>query len=623
MENTNTSFNAEADEAFDSKTTLEITHSRYKVLNAIWRLVKLSFQVSPFAFPAMIIAVAAYSLMPFGISYLDSLVIDEIIRLLGLAPENRLFETLILLIALVIAINVLNRLFETFVNYTDHVNRHNLTRGLTLRFLQKASELDITHYESLESSNTIQKAQDSYNWKPAEVINRTVYLSGGVISVIASMVIILNFSPLAFLIVVITTIPALVAHLKLGQGSWSIWEANATDRRRYYQSAELLSTENTLMELRIFRTRLYLLEVVREIYERFTNKEKKNAIRRTLIESLFGSLSTIGTMVFWLIAIIATLNEQITIGLLAFYIGALEQFSSALSNLFRNLGSYYEDGLYLVDLFDYFDLPQLIKPGIKTIEFTGKPPHIEFKDVSFSYPNTENLVLKNFNLVIEPGTHIALVGANGAGKSTLIKLMCRFYDLTSGQILINGIDLRDLDFESWYRQIGILFQQFILYGQFSARTNVELGDIEGMGNHEQLKQAIYKADAEVFINAYTKGLDTILDKSYEGGTNPSVGQWQRIALARAFFRDAPILILDEPTSAIDALAEYEIFERLYNFSVDKTLIIVSHRFSTVRNAQIICVIDDGQIVESGTHESLMALNGAYSQAFEAQAQGYR
>jgi len=239
-------------------------------------------------------------------------------------------------------------------------------------------------------------------------------------------------------------------------------------------------------------------------------------------------------------------------------------------------------------------------------------------------------VLKNFNLVIEPGAHIALVGVNGAGKSTIIKLLCRFYDVTEGQILINGVDLRHLDSESWYQQIGVLFQDFIQYGQFSARTNIELGDMDGMGDADQLDRAIFKADAEAFLKAYSQGIETVLDKSFEGGVNPSVGQWQRIAPARAFFRDAPVLVLDEPTSAIDAttsaidaLAEYEIFERIYNFSAEKTLIIISHRFSTVRNADTIYVVDDGQIIESGSHESLLRLNGQYAKAFEAQAQGYR
>lgn len=609
--------------ATDETFPPEAKHTPRQVASAVWRMLRLGFALSPVALPVTAALLAVNSMLPFATSFLDSRVIDEIVRLLGLSPENRLLETLVPLIILVIGANVLERLLWILIGYAEQTSHYNLTRALTLRFLRKASELDMAHYESQTSSNLIQKAKDSYTWKPAAVINRTVYMSGDVIRILTSMAIILSFSLPAFLLALVTTIPALIARLKLGEGSWSIWEANATDRRRFWRSVDLLTNEGALMELRIFRTRLYLLDTIRDIYDRFTDKERKDALRRTLIESLVGNLSTIGTMSFWVVAIIATLNGQITIGLLTFYTGALDQFSSALTNLFRNLSDYYEDGLYLMDMFDYYDLPTTVKSGAQTVENNGKPPLITFRNVTFTYPNAAQPVLKNFNLVIEPGAHIALVGVNGAGKSTIIKLLCRFYDVTEGQILINGVDLRHLDSESWYQQIGVLFQDFIQYGQFSARTNIELGDMDGMGDADQLDRAIFKADAEAFLKAYSQGIETVLDKSFEGGVNPSVGQWQRIALARAFFRDAPVLVLDEPTSAIDALAEYEIFERIYNFSAEKTLIIISHRFSTVRNADTIYVVDDGQIIESGSHESLLRLNGQYAKAFEAQAQGYR
>jgi ATP-binding cassette subfamily B protein len=604
--------------------TAETRYTPRQVASALGAILRLALKVSPAALPAMIVLLALTSLLPFGTSFLESRVIDEIVRLLGLPPDNRLLDTLIPLIVVVIAANVLERFFWILIGYAEQITHYNLTRALTLRFLQKASELDMAHHESQASSNLIQKAKDSYSWKPAGVISRTVYMSGDLIRILTSMAIILSFSFPAFLLALLTTIPTLIARLKLGEGSWGIWAANATDRRRFWYSADLLTRENALMELRIFRTRLYLLDTIREIYDRFTNKERKDALRRTLIESVVGNLSTIGTMAFWVIAILATLNGQITLGLLTFYTGALDQFSNALTNLFRNLSDYYEDGLYLADLNAYHNLPTMVKPGARAVSNQpGQPPRIEFREVSFTYPNAAQPVLKHFNLVIEPGAHIALVGVNGAGKSTIIKLPCRFYDVTEGQILINGVDMRDLDFESWYRQIGVLFQDFIQYGQFSARTNIELGDIDGIGNPQRVEQAIFKADAEVFLKQYADGLETVLDKSFEGGTNPSVGQWQRIALARAFFRDAPVLVLDEPTSAIDALAEYEIFERLYSFSANKTLVIISHRFSTVRNADLIYVIDDGQIIESGSHEALLRRQGQYAKAFEAQAQGYR
>ena len=276
----------------------------------------------------------------------------------------------------------------------------------------------------------------------------------------------------------------------------------------------------------------------------------------------------------------------------------------------------------MVDFFKFLSLDNRIQEGKLTALNTNSAPLIEFKNVWFKYTNSDKYILEDFNLTIQPGERIALVGVNGAGKTTLIKLLCRFYDVTEGEILIDGINIKDLTFESLYTKIGVLFQDFIRYSQFDVKTNIELGDLKNIGNSQKVEEAIFKADAQSFVEAYSKGIEQILDKSIEGGINPSGGQWQRIALGRAFFRDAPILILDEPTSAIDAKAEFEIFERLYEFSIGKSVIIVSHRFSTVRKADKIYVLDKGKIVEQGTHSELLELNGKYAEAFRTQAKGY-
>jgi ATP-binding cassette subfamily B protein len=594
-----------------------------EVGRAVWRMLRWGFTSSPFALPLLFVLLMVVSITPFVTSYVDSKVIDEIVRLLGLPQSDRGLTALIQFIVIVVAMNVLERTLWIGIAYAEKVSFFNISRELTLSFLRKASELDMYHYENAASNDVIQKAKDTYTWKPAAFLSRTIYMLGDVVRIISSVVIILTFSLPAFLLVLLTTLPSLIVNLKLREGSWAIWGASATDRRRFFRSSDLLTRENSLMELRIFRSRHYLLDVVSEIYNRFTDKERKDTLRRTLLESLVGNLSTLGTMAFWIIAIFATLNGQITLGLLTFYTSSLGRLSESVNNLFRSLSDHYEDGLYLVDLFKFMDLENAITPGTVQMETGKKPPLIVFKNVDFTYPNVDKPILKNFNMVIEPGEHIALVGVNGAGKTTIIKLLSRFYDVTGGQILVNGVDLRELDTDSWYNQIGILFQDFIRYGQFTVRTNIGLGKVDQMDDATLLENAIFKADAKVFIDEYEHQLEQVLDKSFEGGTNPSDGQWQRIALGRAFFRDASLLVLDEPTSAIDAKAEYEIFQRLYDFSQGKSLIIISHRFSTVRNADKIFVIDGGEIIECGSHEDLMRLGGKYRDAFETQARGYK
>jgi ATP-binding cassette subfamily B protein len=601
----------------------EARPSARQVWVAVRRMLCYGREASPRALPLLFVLVAVISLLPFLSSYIDSKVVDEIVRLLGLSPADRVLNRLITLIIVVVVASVVEKSLWAVIMYADRVNYFNISRVMTLKFLKKASELDMYHYENTSSNDVIQKAKDIYTWKPPAFLSRSVWMTGDFIRLVSSIAIILTFSVPAFILVVCTTLPSLIVNLRLGKGMWGIWDTNATDKRRFWHSANMLVNENSLMELRIFQSRSYLLQTVTRIYDQFTDKERSAQLRRTTLESLVGNLSTLGTMAFWVIAIFATLRGDITLGLLTFYTTSLRGFSDSLNNLFRNLSAHYEDGLYLNNLFRFLDLENAIQPGKMKLAVKNQPPRIEFRNVSFTYPGIDRQILKNFNLTIEPGEHVALVGTNGAGKTTIIKLLSRFYDVTQGQILIDGIDIRDLDPETWYRQLGVLFQGFIRYNQFDVRTNIELGDMTHHLENPRLEEAIYKADAGTFIDTYESKLEQVLDRSYEGGVQPSDGQWQRLALARAFFRDAPVLVLDEPTSAIDARAEYQIFERLYEFSQDKTLLIISHRFSTVRNADRICVINNGQITETGTHEELMRVGGRYRDAFETQAQGYR
>ena len=268
------------------------------------------------------------------------------------------------------------------------------------------------------------------------------------------------------------------------------------------------------------------------------------------------------------------------------------------------------------------DRPRIIKSGNRIAKFTY-PPEIVFQNVSFKYPNTERYVLKNFSYTFKPALKYAIVGNNGAGKSTLIKLLFRFYDVSEGNILINGIDIKEYELESWYQNLGILFQNFVKFEYLNVKDNVLLGDIEADVSEENVYNSLVKADAEEFVSKLPKGLHQILKKSVEGGIDLSGGQWQKLALARSFYRDSPILILDEPTSAIDAVAEAEIFERLFDYISNKTVLIVSHRFSTVRRADQILVINEGELVESGTHEELLQLGKLYANSFKIQAEGYK
>jgi ABC-type multidrug transport system fused ATPase/permease subunit len=299
----------------------------------------------------------------------------------------------------------------------------------------------------------------------------------------------------------------------------------------------------------------------------------------------------------------------------------IDQLNGNAVGFVINFGEMYEDNLYIDHYFEVLELPKKIEEVKKPVVFKKlKPPQIEFKNVSFRYPKGPS-VLKDVSFIIKPEENVAFVGPNGAGKSTIIKLICRFYDVDKGEILVNGVNIKKLKLANWYKFMGTLFQDFVQY-HFTVRENIALGDPTKQ-DEKLIREAAKKSGAYDFIEKLPKGFDQILGREFKKGEELSIGQWQELAIARAFYEEAPLLILDEPTSSIDAETEYRIFNNLQKAYREKTLILVSHRFSTVRNANKIFVIENGEITERGTHRELLSLKGKYAKMFELQAKGYQ
>ncbi len=316
-------------------------------------------------------------------------------------------------------------------------------------------------------------------------------------------------------------------------------------------------------------------------------------------------------------------HSRLQIGTLTFYLAAIMGLRRSLSGFFLGVGRQYQDGLFVTDAFQMLDLPPALKKSEKGIALSeGKTPKIVFENITFTYPGTKHLVLKDFSLEIKPGEKIALVGTNGAGKTTLIKLLCRFYDPNEGRILIDGTDIREIDLESWYAMLGVLFQDYANY-HFLVKEAIGVGRTGDAYSQEKMEQSARASEAEAFIKQWDKAYEQMLGKEFTGGVEPSIGQWQKLGLARTFYRDPRVLILDEPTSSIDAESEAKIFEKLEQLPKDRTVILISHRFSTVRQANRICVIEGGRPTELGTHRELLKLNGTYARLFRLQAKGYK
>jgi ATP-binding cassette, subfamily B, bacterial len=495
---------------------------------------------------------------------------------------------------------------------------------IELKIDQKLNQLDPAVFESTKFQNLLAQ-MNGVKGSMTSYLVRLVNLLNSVVQLITAVVVVSTKFPIFIPVIIIATIPSYLSLNKYRDNTWIYMSKERGLLERLFQYIRnTLSNPATSKEVTIFKNGPIFLEKFRQSHRSYY-KRFSNAYRKTLFFMIFAGFTEIAafaiTQAINLAAVFAgnlavgqfTLYFQQTLNLVQGSEGVLDNFSS------MNMRSKYID-----QYFELLNYPNSISVPEIPVEVpqNPKPPVIEFKNVSFKYPESERYILKKFNLVIQSGEKVALVGENGAGKSTLIKLIFRFYDVTEGEIFINGINIKDLDLNSWYKEIGALFQDFIKY-QFTFKENVVYGDLKKKDNLEALKDAIRKSGAESFVEDLPNGLEQIVGKTFEGGEDLSGGQWQKLALARAFFRDAPILILDEPTSAIDAKAEYEIFERVQKLQRDKTVIIISHRFSTVRNADRILVLDEGKIIEEGDHNQLMKKNGLYAELFNIQAQGYK
>jgi ATP-binding cassette, subfamily B, bacterial len=562
------------------------------------------------------------ALAPLASAYVLKLLIDYL-----QIAQNSLITTIPVIIAVVLAarysVTFLDGIVYWGINqsYLDYVFRYKLQNEITWKFQQKVSKLDIAHFENPEVQDLITKTRDTMQWQLPDYLRIFSYLFNDIIAFVAAFIVLLPFGWWIPVLVGVITIPRLYLQAKYGGIKWSIWGSGAPQAKKLWYLNYLLQEPMTVRETRISQSSESLLNKFKEIQQYLFNLSKgalDKYLRVLTIPPIIEAVVIFFVAYQFLPPVIA---GTLTIGSFSLLISMLEQLGSRSANASAHFAQIYESNLYVNHYFDFLALPPLIPTAKNPVILEEiKPPKIEFRNVSFNYPKGQK-VLDDVSFVIEPGESVALVGHNGAGKTTIVKLLCRFYDVSGGEILINDINIKDLDLSRWYKFLGTLFQEFVKY-HFSVRENIFLGAPDKKDENAMI-EAARKSGAAEFIERLPKKYDTILGKEFEDGEELSGGQWQKLAIARAFYKEPPVLILDEPTSAIDAEAEYEIFNNLEKQYKNKTLILVSHRFSTVRNANKIVVIDHGKIVESGSHQELMKLDGQYAKLFSIQAKGYQ
>jgi ABC-type multidrug transport system fused ATPase/permease subunit len=520
----------------------------------------------------------------------------------------------------IVAINAAVR-YGLHEQYYDYLFRYRLQDWFSYRYCEKLTELDVPHLEDPAVQTLIAKVRDTHAWRVPDFFRMLGYAFIAIVGVVSAAVAVAPFGWWIVPLVLAGSVPRVYLRTRFGEMQWSMYGSGAPESRKLWYFGWLLSEPAHLRELKVFRTAQPLLARYKAIQQRIFGLGRRPLDRYRRLNVLAPLVE--GAVVFAIAwsALPDVTSGALSVGSFAFFVTMLQHLATQSAEAGSSAGMAYENLLYCRHWNEVMALPPVIEAAPEPHRFVAvRPPRIEFSHVSFAYPSG-HVALTDVSFVIEPGESVALVGVNGAGKSTIIKLLCRFYDVSAGRILINGVDLRELDLVHWYQHLGTLFQDFVQY-KLTVRDNVLLCDPTRVDD-AAMTAAIDKAGARDFVAGLPNGVDQFLGTDYEDGEQLSGGQWQKLAIARAFYQSAPVLIMDEPTSAIDAEAELEIFDNLAAEYRDKTLILVSHRFSTVRNADRIIVIEEGRVVEVGSHDELVGGAGRYASMFTAQAAGYR
>ncbi len=558
--------------------------------------------------------------LPAAIAYVGQLIVDGVVAAIAAAtPDTRQVIGYVVLEAAIVALLAAS---QRGISASESLLRAQLGHRVNVMILEKALTLPLKSFEDSEFYDKLTRARREASSRPLSLVKRTFGLAQNGISLISYAVLLLGFSPWAVVILILAGLPSFFAEAKFSGDAFRLFRWRSPDSRMQMYLETLIAREDSVKEVKLFQLGPRFLDRYRDIFRRLFREDRRLTLRRDGWGFVLGLVSTAAFYGAYVWIVLATIGGEISLGAMTMYLMLFRQGQTAVAASLSAISGMYEDNLYLSNLYEYLSYPVPAESG--EASYGPEPARgLEFDNVSFRYPGSDELALKNVSLTIRPGQSLALVGENGSGKTTLIKLLTRLYSPTEGRILLDGLDLEDWDLAALHRRVGVIFQDFGRY-QFSVGENIGAGDVRYIEDEGRWREAADTGMAAPFIESMPDGYHTQLGRWFQGGRELSGGQWQKIALSRAFMRsEADILILDEPTAAMDAASEAAIFDHFQSASRDKITILISHRFSTVRAANQIIVIQDGTIVEEGDHDSLMAQNGQYAHLFNLQARGYQ
>src|SRR2546427_1663270 len=609
---------------------------------ALPRVIRLVWDASPAITTGLFAVTVVAGIIPAISAYISKLLVNAVV--LGIEVHNHpntvadavrfdfgpfrtpvftVINGIIFIAVLQLLIFALIAFLSTARNITQQLLQNAVSMRIQLMVMEKAASLDLAFYEDPASYDLLRRAQtDSIN-RPVLMISTAFGLVQTGLTFVTMIALLVIVSPLLALLALLSPVPAFIADTRYGWRGYNIARWGSRLLRRMNYLVTLLTTDSYAKEVKLFGLGRYFIDRYRLIGTAYYGRQRRQVVRRYLVGFLWGNLSTIATSVTYLYVALQAIIGKLTLGDLTLYTTAAQSVQNSIQGILGGFSGMYEHNLYLSNLFELMEttsaLPAPANPVAVPNPVRGE---ITFDHVSFAYPGATENALTDLSFTVDAGETIAIVGRNGAGKTTLFKLICRLYDPSGGRILIDGIDIRDFEPAELRRQIGAMFQDYVDY-QATASENIGLGNVPEIGNRDAVVSASKQAGSDELIATLPAGYDTALGKWFDAGVNLSGGEWQKVALARAFMReDARILLLDEPTSALDAQAEYDLFERLRSLTHGRTAVYISHRFSTVRRADRIIFLEHGRLVEEGTHEALIKLNGRYARLFRMQAAAY-
>ncbi len=559
--------------------------------------------------------------VPAAAAWVGKLIVDAVVRAAETGdPGDQ--QSALQWVAVELALIVVLAGAQKGLSTCQQLLRAQLGQRVNEMILEKALTLDLAAFEDSELYDRMTRARREASQRPLSLVMRSFQLAQHSFSLIAYSGLLLQLSVWALAVLVVAAVPSFFVETRFSASAFRLFTWRAPETRKQNYLEVLLAREDFAKEVKLFDLGPVFLGRYREIFADLYAEDRALTLRRGFWSFVLGLLSTAAFYGAYAWIAVETIAKRITLGDMTMYLLVFKQGQSALASILTSIGGMYEDSLYLSNLYEYLEYEAPDENGSAT---RGPRPGdgIRFENVSFSYPGIDEPALRNVSLHLRPGRKLALVGENGAGKTTLIKLLTRLYRPTEGRILLDGLELDAWDLDTLRTRIGVIFQDFVRY-QLAAGENVGVGDVRAFSNPDRWRTAAEKGMAHEFLERLPSGYQTQLGRWFDDGHELSLGQWQKVALSRAFMRDgADILVLDEPTASMDAEAEATVFERFGRLASDKMVILISHRFSTVRMADEIVVLERGLVTERGTHESLMGEDGQYAHLFTLQAAGYK